>query len=369
MPFLHFGRNDHTTGTAERLRGGAHARHVSCLATDAPLVPPRSRVHAATRHPRMEPVIILENLVKSFGSVQALRGLSLEMPPGPIGLLGPNGAGKTTLIQILLGLLQPDSGTATIAGFHPRNAKERLALRRHVGYMPEGDCLLPRMSAVETVSTLARITGMSWEDAMTRSHEVLDYVGLDESRYRDLTEYSTGMKQRLKLAQALVHDPQLLLLDEPTNGLDPKGRREFLDLVHDLGHEQGKNVLLCSHLLPDVERTCEYVIVIHHGRAVAQGSIDELTADEAGLVRVRVTNNESQEAEAPFERALRAAGRPFELEDNGSYKITLSDHEVQDTDELFAIAASAGTPVQAVSRMRSTLDDVFMRLLTEVEPD
>lgn len=323
----------------------------------------------------MDSVITLVDLVKSYGSVRALRGLSLEMPPGPIGLLGPNGAGKTTLIKILLGLVQPSSGSASIAGFHPANPGERLALRRHVGYMPEGDCLLPRMSAVETVSTLGRITGMSWEDAMTRSHEVLDYVGLDESRYRDLTEYSTGMKQRLKLAQALVHDPQLLLLDEPTNGLDPKGRRELLDLIRDLGHEQGKNILLCSHLLPDVERTCEYVMVIHHGRAVAQGSIAELTQDEAGTVRVRVAGDEAaasadgERADAPFARALRDAGREFEIERDGAYKITVSAKQFEDSDELFALAASAGTALQAVSQPRSTLDDVFLRLLREAEAE
>jgi len=248
-----------------------------------------------------------------------------------------------------------------IAGFHPRSRSECLELRRRVGYMPEGDCLLPRMSAVETVSTLGRITGMSWEDAMTRSHEVLDYVGLDESRYRDVTEFSTGMKQRLKLAQALVHDPEQLLLDEPTNGLDPKGRRELLDLVYDLGHEQGKNILLCSHLLPDVERTCEHVVVIHHGRAVAQGSIAELTDDEAGAVRVRVADNDR------FEEALRAAGRSFEREADGALKVVALDHT--DSDDLLALAAAAGTSIQALSHPRSTLDDVFLRLLSEVEEE
>jgi len=312
----------------------------------------------------MDPVITLDDLAKSFGSVRALQGLSLQMPPGPIGLLGPNGAGKTTLIKVLLGLIQADTGRATISGYDPSSAAERLALRRHVGYMPEGDCLLPRMSAVETVSTLGRITGMSWEDAMTRSHEVLDYVGLDESRYRDLSEYSTGMKQRLKLAQALVHDPQLLLLDEPTNGLDPKGRRELLELIGDLGHAQGKNILLCSHLLPDVERTCEHVIVIHRGRTVAQGSIAELTTDEAGTIRLRVAEGPGG---AAFDRALAAAGRRYEVEPDGAFKVRVADDEQDDADELLAIAAAAGTAVCAVERLRSTLDDVFLRLLREVD--
>src|SRR5690349_23715508 len=132
--------------------------------------------------------------------------------------------------------------------------------------MPESDCLIPQTSAVELVSTLGRLSGLSAVDALTRAHEVLDYVGLDESRYRPADGYSTGMKQRLKLAQSLVHDPELLLLDEPTNGLDPKGRKEMLDLVHDLGHVQGKSILLCSHLLPDVERTCRDVVVLKRGK-------------------------------------------------------------------------------------------------------
>src|SRR5262249_29170102 len=155
----------------------------------------------------------------------------LSLAPGPIGLLGPNGAGKTTLLKLLLGLLEPDSGSARIAGHDPRTASGRIALRRDVGYMPEGDCLIPGLSSVELVATLGRLAGLSAVDALTRAHEVLDYVGLDESRYRPADGYSTGMKQRLKLAQALVHDPALLLLDEPTNGLDPRGRKHMLDLV------------------------------------------------------------------------------------------------------------------------------------------
>ena len=167
-----------------------------------------------------EPIIVLEGLEKRYGSIRALEGLTLELQPGPIGLLGPNGAGKSTLIKLLLGQLEPSGGRARIAGYDPTRRSERLALRRFIGYMPESDCLIPRMNGVEIVTTLGRLTGLTARDSITRAHEVLDYVGLDEERYRGLDEYSTGMKQRLKLAQALVHDPELLLLDEPTNGLD-----------------------------------------------------------------------------------------------------------------------------------------------------
>jgi ABC-2 type transport system ATP-binding protein len=304
-----------------------------------------------------EPVIALTDLVKSFGPTVALQGLTLNIPPGAVGLLGPNGAGKTTLIKLLLGLLRQDSGAARIAGFDPRRKGDRMGIRRVVGYMPEGDCLLPRMSAVDLVSTLGRITGLSAEDAMTRAHETLDYVELEEARYRELSEYSTGMKQRLKLAQALVHDPQMLLLDEPTNGLDPKGRRHMLALIRDLGHEQHKNVLLCSHLLPDVERTCDHVIVIDRGRAVKDGALAALTGGEGHGLRVRVADREEA-----FARALAGAGKTFEIEDSGAYRIALP--EAEDADEVFALAARAGTPVEALDTVRSTLEDVFMEVLS-----
>jgi ABC-2 type transport system ATP-binding protein len=304
------------------------------------------------------PVIELARLVKSFGSTVALQGLDLAVPPGAVGLLGPNGAGKTTLIKLLLGLLQADSGEARIAGLDPSDKRQRMGIRRRVGYMPEGDCLLPRMSAVDLVSTLGRITGLSPEDAMTRAHETLDYVGLEEARYRELTEYSTGMKQRLKLAQALVHDPELLLLDEPTNGLDPKGRRHMLALIRDLGHELEKNVLLCSHLLPDVERTCEHVLVIDHGRVVKDGALAELTGTEGHGVRVRLEDHAGR-----FERELLGAGRTFERERDGAFRITVP--EGGDADDVFALAAGAGVSVEAVEVVRSTLEDVFMEVLSQ----
>ena len=319
--------------------------------------PPRQR--PLDPQPTLQaPVIELDRVVKNFGSKAALRELTLTVPPGTVGLLGPNGAGKTTLIKLLLGLHPGDGGSARIAGYDPSVRKERMDLRRKVGYMPEGDCLLPRMTAVEVVSTLGQITGLSAQDAMTRAHEALDYVGLEEQRYRDLAEYSTGMKQRLKLAQALAHDPPILLLDEPTNGLDPKGRRHMLELIHDLGHARGKHVLLCSHLLKDVERTCDYVVVIDKGRAVIEGSLDELTGTEGGSVRVRL-----DDPEKAFARALEAAGRSFETESDGALRVAYDADTEPDADEIFALAARAGTPLRSVETVRSSLDQVFVQVL------
>jgi len=304
-------------------------------------------------------VLRAQGIVKTYPGVRALDGVDVDVPPGAVGLLGPNGAGKTTMIKLLLGLLTPDGGYAEIAGCRATKRWQRLAIRRVVGYMPEGDCLLPGMSGVELVSTLGRITGLSKQDAMTRAHEVLDYVELEEARYRKLDQYSTGMKQRLKLAQALVHDPSILLLDEPTNGLDPKGRRHMLGLIGDLGHEQGKNVLLCSHLLPDVEKTCDHVVVMNRGRVVETGSMAEMTSADALMLRVHF------EAEpGVFERALSEAGYRHEPREVGGLTIFL-EKEAEDADPIFAVAARARVAITALDRVRSTLEEVFLRAIDQ----
>ena len=306
-----------------------------------------------------EPIISLEALEKRYGSVRALQGLTLGIPGGPVGLLGPNGAGKSTLIKLLLGQLEPSGGSARIAGFDPTKKRERLDLRRKIGYMPESDCLIPRMNGVELVTALGQVTGMIRRDALTRAHEVLDYVGLEEARYRGLDEYSTGMKQRLKLAQALVHDPELLLLDEPTNGLDPKGRRHMLELIHDLGHAQGKNLLVCSHLLPDVEKTCERVVVIHQGRIRSSGSIEELTRNEGSWVQVEV------DGDVPAFRA-RLAHEGFELEEETPTRLRVRLPD-PDGDRLFALAAATNAVLCELTVERSTLEEVFVEALAGAE--
>ena len=309
------------------------------------------------------PVISLAALEKSYGQVHALRGLDFEVPPGPVGLLGPNGAGKTTLLKLLLGLVEPSAGKADILGCDPTRRAQRLELRRRIGFMPEGDCLLPDMSGVELVSSLGRITGLSRQDAMTRTHEVLDYVELDEARYRPLVQYSTGMKQRLKLAQALVHDPEMLLLDEPTNGLDPKGRRHMLDLVKDLGHAQGKNLLLCSHILPDVEKTCEHVVVLHKGRVVEHGSIADMTGSDGLILHVGISGD--REA---FTRGMEAAGYSVEQRDDGKFAVVL-EQEASDADAMFAVAQRAGVAITYLDEVRSSLEEVFLRALEAADQE
>ncbi len=305
--------------------------------------------------------IEIRGLDKHYGKVHALRSVSVTVPPGAVGLLGPNGAGKTTMLKLLLGMLTPDGGEAKIVGLNPTSLKQRLSIRQKVGYMPESDCLIPGMSAVELVALLGRLSGMPGPDAMTRAHEVLDYVGTGEERYRKNEEYSTGMKQRIKLAQALVHDPPILLLDEPTNGLDPKGRKFLLDLVEDLGRNQGKNVLLCTHLLPDVERTCDHVIVMDQGSVIETGSISGLTETTANVVHVTY-KAPSAEAGQAFAAKVGEQGYTIKSSDAQTLHLLFEEEGVS-MDSLFQVASATNVLLTHIVPQRSTLEDAFMKAL------
>lgn len=309
-----------------------------------------------------EPIIQIRGLRKTYGKVQALQGIDLDMGAGTIGLLGPNGAGKTTMIKLLLGLLTPDMGTASIAGHSPFNARDRLAVREVVGYMPEGDCLLPGMTAVEMVTTLARLTGLSRKDAMARAHESLDYVGLDEARYRATDQYSTGMKQRLKLAQALAHTPPVLLLDEPTNGMDPAGRKHMLEIIEDLGRVQGKNVVLCTHLLPDVEKTCDEVVVLKQGQVVRQGRVEDMTGADGRTLEVKFLPVDAPVHEHLPEGILDVLGQ-----EPGILRVQLSS-ATGDADPLFRAALEAGARITSVEPDRTSLEQVFLEAVG-ISPD
>jgi len=247
-------------------------------------------------------------LTKRFARVTALDGLDLELEPGIIGLVGANGAGKSTLIKILLGLLQPTSGSGEVMGFDVfRQGPE---LRQFVGYMPEHDCLPTEVSATEFVAHMAQISGLPRASARERTAETLRHVGLFEERYREMRGYSTGMKQRVKLAQALVHDPKLMLLDEPTNGLDPEGRDEMLHLIRRIGTEFGITIVLSSHLLSEIERVCDHLVEIEDGRLVRSASMTALTAPTSVLA-IEVDGDAGQLADRLREQgvAVNRSGR------------------------------------------------------------
>src|SRR5881628_3454531 len=219
----------------------------------------------------MDAAVQLDGVTVIYGKNQALKNVSAKFAKGAVGLLGPNGAGKSTMLKSLLGFVKPDQGRMTVLGMDV--ATSPLAIRARIGYMPESDAHIPGMNAVSFVAYCGQLAGLPRVDAMQRAHEVLFYVGLGEARYRNVETYSTGMKQRIKLAQALVHDPDLLLLDEPTNGMDPTGREEMLALVRDLAHNKQISLILSSHVMPDVESVCDSVVVMNHGTVVMRGPI------------------------------------------------------------------------------------------------
>jgi ABC-2 type transport system ATP-binding protein len=269
------------------------------------------------------PMLETRGLTKRYPGVTALDSLDLSLEPGIIGLVGANGAGKSTLIKILLGLLEPTEGTGTLLGFDI--AAQGPEVRQYVGYMPEHDCLPPDMSATDFVGHMARISGLPRTAARERTAETLRHVGLFEERYREIKGYSTGMKQRVKLAQALVHDPRLMLLDEPTNGLDPAGRDEMLDLVRRTGSEFGIAILMSSHLLGEIERVCDHLVVIEGGRLVRSGPIGEFTA-RTGTLLVEIDGDHAPLRVAEEGRALLIAfddDRVYDLVRDGVAELDL----------------------------------------------
>ncbi len=293
-------------------------------------------------------------LQKSYPRVRALDGLSLTLGGGAVGLLGRNGAGKSTFLKILLGFVRPDAGDVRVFGEDP--GRRPLEVRRRLGYMPEAESFIPGTSAVDTVHLAARLSGLPEVDALQRAHRVLGYVGLREERYRDVAGYSTGMKQKVKLAQAVVHHPKLLLLDEPTAGLDPIAREEMLSLIRDLAHGKGIDVLLSTHILSDVEAVCSRVVVLHRGKLVLEEDLRTVVEDPGGAFEVRVKGD--REA---YLRALEAEGLDGEAAGEDRVRATPKEGSAP----LLRAAIAAGVQIRALARLRSTLEDRFSELVKE----
>jgi ABC-2 type transport system ATP-binding protein len=307
----------------------------------------------------MEPTVELEGLTVAYGGQAALRDVTVAFPSGAVGLLGPNGAGKSTMLKSLLGFLTPERGRMRVLGRDVRVAP--LDIRALVGYMPENDAHIPGMNAVSFVAYCGELSGLPREDAIQRAHEVLFYVGLDEARYRNIETYSSGMKQRIKLAQALVHDPGLLLLDEPTSGMDPRGRDEMLALVRDLAQNRGVNLILSSHLLPDVESTCEHVIVLDKGRVVTDGPIAALKQPRGQVYELRV--KAAGGGIESFVAHLQDAGLECHATEEDIMRVFVPGEG--GSRELFALAAAAGVQVRHLRPSVPTLEDVFARAVGE----
>ena len=293
-------------------------------------------------------VVEVRDLTVRYGSRTALDQVTLTFREGISGLLGPNGAGKSTLLKTLLGFCRPSGGTARLLG-QPAGAR---GMRRFAGYMPERDVTSPKLSAVSFVAYCGCLAGMQYRDALQRTHEVLNYVGFGEERYRTMETYSTGMRQRAKLAQALVHDPRLLFLDEPTNGLDPLGRIAMLDLIRDIARQRGVAIVLSSHLLPDVEHVCEHVVLLDKGRVVEQGSLAGLTGLKGNRVNLRLKEGADRLA-----RRLAACGRSVEQEEDGSLMVDAAT--AMDRKELFQAAAEEGLQIRQFTPVRHRLEEIF----------
>ncbi|HEX5475964.1 MAG TPA: ABC transporter ATP-binding protein [Vicinamibacterales bacterium] len=305
---------------------------------------------------RPAPVVQLDAVTVIYGANRALANVSARFERGAVGLLGPNGAGKSTMLKALLGFVKPSAGRMTVLGMNV--ADEPLAIRARIGYMPESDAHIPGMNAVSFVAYCGQLAGLGAVDAMQRAHEVLYYVGLGEARYRNIDTYSTGMKQRIKLAQALVHDPDLLFLDEPTNGMDPKGRDEMLELIRDLAHHKGVNLILSSHLLPDVEYTCDDVVVADKGQVVAQGPIAELKGPAGRVFELRI------KGDVPgFIDVLTHAGMEVHATDEDVMRVFVPGTGGQH--DIFAAAARFGAQVRHLRPSVPTLEDVFAKAVGE----
>ncbi|HJK93534.1 MAG TPA: ABC transporter ATP-binding protein [Polyangiaceae bacterium LLY-WYZ-15_(1-7)] len=303
----------------------------------------------------MATLIELEGVEKRYGELRALKDLSLTLQEGRIGLLGPNGAGKSTLLKTLLGLVEHDHGMVKVFGEEVR--RDPFKVRARIGYMPEGDSVLPELTALQYASFAAELCGLPKAEAKARAHQVLHYVGLGEARYRRLGSFSTGMKQRVRLAQALVGDPKLILLDEPTSGLDPRGRDEMLQLILDIPSRTGASVILSTHILPDVEKTCDQVVVLAQGEVLYAGELAPLVAPEEGIYEVRTKGDPE-----PFRRALEM-GRCVVTMQGANLEVRVPKGE--DGRHILRVAVENGMQVRHLAPLVKTLERAFMQTLRD----
>jgi ABC-2 type transport system ATP-binding protein len=302
----------------------------------------------------MPPVIELDGLSVRFGNRQILNDLRGAVSGRAIGLLGPNGAGKSTLIQTLLGFCGPSAGTAKIYGHDIRTAQREI--RTLAGYMPENDSFVANMTAVSFIRMMGELSGLPAGAALERAHEVLFYVGLGEARYRPLGTYSLGMKQLAKLAQAIVHGPRLVILDEPTNGLDPPARQRMIRLIGEMKESAGMHLLLCSHLLRDVEETCDEVLILKQGRIVHCANLEEERRANKRFVELETYGNDTGFAEA-------LAGLGCECSAAGSGRLKMILPVGFEMREIYRLAAERDLQLRKLNYRRDSLEDIFLKAM------
>ena len=316
----------------------------------------------------MQPLISLQNIVKNYRRHRALDGIDLEIKPGITGLLGPNGAGKSTLIKMILGLVRLTSGSGTVLGH--RLYKDAKKIRNDIGYMPEDDCYIPGMSGVEVVQFAACLSGLPQVEAMRRAHEILDFCDMKQERYRAIETFSTGMRQKVKFAAAIVHDPKFLILDEPTSGLDPEERESLLRRIELLYRESNKSVLISTHILPDVQAICDSVVILSQGKVRLQRSLSALNATSEPTIEVLLRHYPDA-----FLEQLSANGLNHEIVNNGRMKIsgTAQDTESTDnssvvgslTDLVWRSALASGATIESLRPAKNSLETIFMDTVQE----
>jgi len=299
----------------------------------------------------------LEDVTKFYGNFQALAGLSVSVRPGAIGLLGPNGAGKSTLIKALLGLVRLSGGKAQVLGLDTRT--EARQIRELVGYMPEDDCSIAGLMGVQAVALVGELAGLPALTSLRRAHEILDYVLLGEERYREVQTYSTGMRQKVKLAQALIHAPKLLFLDEPTNGLDPAGREKMLALIRNLAQKKGVSVVLSTHILSDVEACCDAAMILGQGQLLVYDSLAELQRSVDTSIRIRVAGNIDALCTALKSQGyqVKASSRD-EARINGEGDLSVA---------VFAAARESKVVVREITPSRNSLEDTYLEAVRATE--
>lgn len=299
-------------------------------------------------------IIALDDLEVRLGNLTVLKGLTGTLTGRAVGLLGPNGSGKSTLINTLLGFHAPSRGTARVFDLDIRRSSR--AIRAAVGYMPENDAFIAHMSGIQMVRYLAELSGLPPEQALERAHEAFFYVGLGEARYRKLGTYSLGMKQLAKLAQAVVHGPRLLILDEPTNGLDPLARTRMIQLIREIRDAGDIRLLLSSHLLRDVDETCDEVLILKEGRIAAICNLEEERRSNRRFIEM-----ETLGAEETFSDAIRALGCECASFGSGRLKLVMPDNiEIRD---LYQIAARQGVQIRRMNHRRDSLEDIFLNAM------
>ena len=300
-------------------------------------------------------MIEANNVIKKYGQVTALDDFTVDIPKGKIGILGPNGAGKSTFVKIALGLIEATSGNITVLG--ENLDKNSIEIRKKIGYMPEHDCIPNKMTGVEFLIEMGLISGLDFQTATQRTHEILGYLRMGEEKYRLIEEYSGGMRQKIKLAQGLVHGPEIMFLDEPTSGLDPNARQEMLETINGLAEISDTNVLLSTHILQDVETVCDYVIIINNGKLQIKENVKELIKRQTDTIQIRIGENSEEflsilkqnDAKRNIEITERWIRIPYK--DDNSFK------------EIISAAAKANSQLYEMERVAVTMDNIYLEVV------